>query len=146
MTSHSEESEYTVDDSDLKILGALIERQTVALLQRLRTEYHFSLSEMLTISTDIGRYVDANVNFGTAKIMGSALREGGFVFNEELPDPIPVYEKKSKDATLDLIKALRNLDMTTNDINAITADMKSLGGEAQFLGRAHGLDMIDRKV
>lgn len=145
MTSDAQAGNSVTVESDYRALNFMVEGKITEFLERLKEEFHFSRSELLVITKFVWSYVQENRDQGTAQVLSGILHDSGFLFTETTPDPLPAHEKKAKESALKLISELRNLDMNTDDINAITVEMKNLGSSARYLGTAHGLDMISRK-
>lgn len=145
MTSDSSTDTSIFTEEDEALLNVDTRHKIVNFLNRVVEEYDLTADEQEVVAHAIASYVEGYRNLGTATVLAGILTEEGYVFTDEMPNPIPENQKNTRESALNLIKELRNVGLTTNDINAITEEMKALGEAARKLGMGQALVMIDTK-
>lgn len=139
------ENNAPLTEEEFGFLNALVQEKMNHFLAHLVRDFSFNDVELVSLYKTLESYVVANLNLGTALVLGEILSAQGYTFNEDLSNPIPEHETKVRAESLTLIYELRSMGMNTADLNDVTEDMKAVGKAAQNLGKAHGLRMIDRK-
>lgn len=122
---------------------SLVQRQARLLLNRLVDEYSLSNHERIRMVNFLNGLIEDYRNLGIAESVHSMINALGGGYSEELPDPRPETREKAKNSALKVIAELREMDFSTEEINALSPDMKTLTELSTLWGNTEGLNMMD---